>query len=131
MKRRLEIARGLLHSPRVIFLDEPTLGLDVNASIAIRNYIRHWVKGTPGRTVLLTTHYMAEADTLCDRVAIIDQGRILACDTPKNLRRLVKGSAVFTISTSSFQGHEGIAALTGVRGYDGRWQCQDALLPGR
>jgi len=118
-RQKMNVVRGFVTNPDLIFLDEPTLGLDVNASITIRNYIRHWVKDTPGRTVLLTTHYMAEADSLCDRVAIIDRGRILAIDTPRNLRRLVEGSSVFTISTSPFQGHEGIGAMAGVRGYEG------------
>ncbi|HVO77564.1 MAG TPA: ABC transporter ATP-binding protein, partial [Methanomassiliicoccales archaeon] len=118
-RQKMNVVRGFVTNPDLIFLDEPTLGLDVNASIAIRNYIRHWVKDTPGRTVLLTTHYMAEADSLCDRVAIIDKGKILACDTPRNLRRLVRGSAVFTVSTSSFPGYDGIGVLAGVRGYEG------------
>ena len=118
-RQKMNVVRGFVTNPDLIFLDEPTLGLDVNASIAIRNYIRHWVKDTTGKTVLLTTHYMAEADSLCDRVAIIDQGKILACDTPKNLRHLVRGTAVFTVSVSSFHGHEGIAILPGVRGYEG------------
>ncbi len=118
-RQKMNVVRGFVTNPDLIFLDEPTLGLDVNASIAIRNYIRHWVKDTPGRTVLLTTHYMAEADTMCDRVAVIDRGRILACDTPRNLRRLVGGSSVFTVSTSPFPGYEDIGVLTGVKGYEG------------
>jgi ABC-2 type transport system ATP-binding protein len=118
-RQKMNVVRGFVTNPDLIFLDEPTLGLDVNASITIRNYIRRWVKGQSGKTVLLTTHYMAEADSLCDRVAVIDRGRILACDTPRNLRRLVHGSSVFTVSTSAFSGHEGLSALAGVKGFEG------------
>ncbi|MCU0861935.1 MAG: ABC transporter ATP-binding protein, partial [Methanomassiliicoccales archaeon] len=79
-RQKMNVIRGFVTDPDLIFLDEPTLGLDVNASFTIRSYIRDWVKGQKGKTVLLTTHYMMEAEELCDRVAIIDQGRVLACD---------------------------------------------------
>ncbi len=85
-RQKMNVVRGFVTDPDLIFLDEPTLGLDVNASFIIRDYIRRWVKDQEGKTVLLTTHYMLEADELCDRVAIIDRGRILACDTPANLK---------------------------------------------
>ena len=92
MKRRLEIARGILHKPKVLFLDEPTLGLDVHT----RRKIWRYVEGlrNEGVTVFMTTHYMEEADRLCDRVAIIDRGRIVAIDTPSNLKRMVGGDVV-------------------------------------
>ena len=84
MKQRLLIARALLHEPRVIFLDEPTRGLDPNIARGIRAFIGELAQ--QGVTVFLTTHYMEEADQLSDRVAIIDQGRIVALDTPARLK---------------------------------------------
>jgi ABC-2 type transport system ATP-binding protein len=87
MKRRLEIARGLLHSPRVLFLDEPTVGLDPQTRAAIWRYIRQ-LKDTEDITIFLTTHYMEEAE-YCDRIAIIDHGEIVVLDTPENLKASV------------------------------------------
>ncbi|MBO2454078.1 ATP-binding cassette domain-containing protein [Actinomadura barringtoniae] len=84
MKRRLEIARGLLHSPRVLFLDEPTVGLDPQTRSSIWNYIRQ-LKETEEITIFLTTHYMDEAEH-CSRIAIMDQGGIVALDTPEALK---------------------------------------------
>jgi ABC-2 type transport system ATP-binding protein len=84
MKRRLEIARGLLHSPRVLFLDEPTIGLDPQTRAAIWNYIKQ-LKDTEDITIFLTTHYMEEAE-YCDRIAIIDHGEIVVLDTPEKLK---------------------------------------------
>ena len=84
MKQRLLIARALLHQPRVLFLDEPTRGLDPGVAREIRSIIAELAKG--GVTVFLTTHYMEEADRLSDRVAIINQGKIVAIDTPENLK---------------------------------------------
>ena len=78
----MNFCRGFITDPKILFLDEPTLGLDVTAARRIRAFIREWMKEEPGRTLLLTTHYMAEADELCDRLAIIDRGKVLACDTP-------------------------------------------------
>ncbi|ADB58339.1 daunorubicin resistance protein DrrA family ABC transporter ATP-binding protein [Archaeoglobus profundus] len=92
MKRKLEIARGILHKPKVLFLDEPTLGLDVHTRRKIWKHIEELRK--EGVTVFITTHYMEEADRLCDRVAIIDRGRIVAIDTPSNLKRMVGGDVV-------------------------------------
>jgi len=85
MRRRLEIARGLLHSPEVLFLDEPTLGLDPSSRKTIWEYIKK-IKNENNTTIILTTHYMEEADFLSDRVAIIDYGKIVALDTSKNLK---------------------------------------------
>ena len=87
LRQRLNLARGLLTDPEVLFLDEPTVGLDVEAARHLRSYVRRWMSEDDGRTILLTTHYLAEADELCDRVAIISGGRILACDTPAALRK--------------------------------------------
>lgn len=85
MKRRLEVARGLLHTPKVLFLDEPTLGLDPQTRSRIWEYLRA-LAAKDGTTVFMTTHYMDEAEN-CDRVAIIDQGRIVALDTPTSLKK--------------------------------------------
>ncbi|HTR96488.1 MAG TPA: ABC transporter ATP-binding protein [Candidatus Acidoferrales bacterium] len=90
-RQRMNFARGFVSDPEIMFLDEPTLGMDVNAARRLREFVLDWVRARAGRTVLLTTHYMAEADQMCDRVAIIDRGRVLACDTPAALRRSVQG----------------------------------------
>ena len=92
MKRRLEIARGLLHRPRVLFLDEPTIGLDPQTRSHIWEYLNR-VRESEGTTLFLTTHYMDEAEQ-CDRIAIIDHGEIIALDTPENLKGLVGGDVV-------------------------------------
>ena len=93
MRRRLEIARGLLHHPAVLFLDEPTLGLDPQTRNHLWTYIEALAK-EKGITIILTTHYMEEADRLCNRVAIIDHGRIIAIDTPENLKDGLGGDLV-------------------------------------
>ncbi len=93
MRRRLEIARGLLHKPKVMFLDEPTLGLDPASRETMWEYIQHLVSEEK-MTVILTTHYMEEADMLCDRIAIIDKGKIVALDTPMGLKAALGGDIV-------------------------------------
>lgn len=93
MKRRLEIARGLLHEPDVLFLDEPTLGLDPQTRAGIWEYIEKLNK-VKGITIILTTHYMDEADKVCSKVAIIDHGRIIAVDTPENLKNTLGGDVI-------------------------------------
>jgi ABC-2 type transport system ATP-binding protein len=103
MKRRLEIARGLMHYPRVLFLDEPTLGLDPQTRNRIWEYIQE-LQRREGTTIFLTTHYMDEAEH-ADRIAIIDYGRIVALDIPDNLRGMVGGD-VITVKTSD----DGLAA---------------------
>lgn len=85
MKQRLHLAKALIHEPDVVILDEPTIGLDPDAAVQLRKIVRSLV---PEKTVLLTTHYLAEADELCDRIAIIDGGRIVAEDTPSGIKRL-------------------------------------------
>jgi ABC-2 type transport system ATP-binding protein len=102
-KQRLNLARGLLNNPKVLFLDEPTLGLDVLTSKKMRGYIVDWAKKERKGTVLLTTHYMAEADEMCDRVAIIDRGRILVCDSPLTLKENLKENVIMRIEVSSVQ----------------------------
>ena len=93
MKRRLEIARALIHYPKVLFLDEPTIGLDPQTRVNIWEYIVKLAK-RENITIFLTTHYMEEADFLCNRVAIIDEGKIIAIDSPENLKRKIGGDAL-------------------------------------
>jgi len=93
MRRRLEIARGLLHHPKVLFLDEPTLGLDPQTRNHLWQYIATLAQ-EKGITIILTTHYMEEADRLCNRIAIIDHGKIIALDTPANLKDGIGGDVV-------------------------------------
>jgi len=100
LRQKMNIARGFLTDPKVLFLDEPTLGLDVEASRDARAYIRRWVNDDATRAVLLTTHYMVEAEELCDRVAIINAGRVLACDTPAALKRRLQRDAIFHLETT-------------------------------
>jgi ABC-2 type transport system ATP-binding protein len=93
MRRRLELARGLLHEPKILFLDEPTLGLDPQTREHLWGYIKKLSKEKKV-TIIITTHYMEEADLLCDRLAIIDHGRIVALDTPRNLKKSMGGDIV-------------------------------------
>ena len=93
MRRRLEIARGLLHKPKVIFLDEPTLGLDPSSRETMWGYIQRLVKEEK-ITIILTTHYMEEADLLCDRIGIIDRGKIIALDSPLRLKESLGGAII-------------------------------------
>jgi ABC-2 type transport system ATP-binding protein len=93
MRRRIELARGLLHRPSILFLDEPTLGLDPQTRAHIWEYIVS-LKRSYGMTVLVTTHYMDEADQLCDRIAIIDHGEIAALGTPRELKASLGGDLV-------------------------------------
>jgi ABC-2 type transport system ATP-binding protein len=93
MRRRLEIARGLMHNPRVLFLDEPTLGLDPQTRTHIWEYIERLVR-EQRISIIVTTHYMDEADRLCDHIAIIDHGRIVVLDSPENLKRMLGGDII-------------------------------------
>jgi len=102
MKRRLEIARGLLHNPRILFLDEPTLGLDPQTRNHIWNFIRE-INKKEGMTVFFTTHYMDEAEKIADRIAIIDHGKIVALGTPGELK----------IRTSTNSLEDAFLAMTG------------------
>ncbi|HUK47992.1 MAG TPA: ATP-binding cassette domain-containing protein [Terriglobales bacterium] len=93
MRRRLEIARGLVHSPSIFFLDEPTTGLDPVSRVAVWEMLMN-IKNQRQLTILITTHYMDEADRLCDRIAIVDHGKLVALDTPPALKASVPGSNV-------------------------------------
>ncbi|MBI5460227.1 ATP-binding cassette domain-containing protein [Methanobacterium sp.] len=100
MRRRLEIARSLIHYPKVLFLDEPTIGLDPQSRDHIWNYIKD-LKKRENITIILTTHYMEEADKLCDRIAIIDRSRIIALDTPQNLKSELEGETIIIESSDN------------------------------
>lgn len=93
MRRRLEIARGLVHSPKIFFLDEPTTGLDPVSRVAVWEMLTN-IKSQRQLTILITTHYMDEADRLCDRIAIVDHGKLVALDSPTALKASVPGSNV-------------------------------------
>ncbi len=94
MRRRLEIARAMLHVPRILFLDEPTLGLDPQTRIHIWDYIKR-LKDEHGVTIFLTTHYMEEAEILCNRVAIIDRGKIIALGSPDELKSIIGNDIIY------------------------------------
>ncbi len=96
MRRRLEIARGLVHSPRIFFLDEPTTGLDPVSRVAVWEMLTN-IKKNRQLTILITTHYMDEADRLCDRIAIVDHGKLVALDSPAALKASVPGSNVIEV----------------------------------
>jgi len=113
-KQRLNLARGFINEPKVLFLDEPTLGLDVINAKHVRKYVKDWVRSDESRAVLLTTHYMAEAEEICDRIAIIYNGSIVACETPQVLKTsMAKDTSVqIEVRNSSsrlnFKGLEGV-----------------------
>jgi ABC-2 type transport system ATP-binding protein len=120
MRQKMNMVRGFMTDPDIIFLDEPTLGLDVQTSRHIRAFVKEWVREKPSRTVLLTTHYMMEADELCDRIAIIDNGTVLACDTPLNLKRMVKRESVVKLEASGLKDGFDLSTVKGVHGTDMR-----------
>jgi len=115
MRRRLEIARGLVHEPRIFFLDEPTTGLDPVSRVAVWEMLRK-IKGQRDLTVLLTTHYMDEADKLCDRIAIVDHGKLMALDSPMKLKADIPGENTLEVSFADAPADWGdrLRALPGV-----------------
>jgi ABC-2 type transport system ATP-binding protein len=123
MAQRLMVARSIFHRPAVLFMDEPTAGLDPQSRLALWEILRE-LNGE-GQTIVLTTHYMEEADQLCNRVAIMDHGRILALDTPKALKATVKADTILTIKASGDQAafaallERELAGVTLVREVDG------------
>jgi ABC-2 type transport system ATP-binding protein len=123
-RQKMNFCRGFITDPKILFLDEPTLGLDVTSARAIRAFVREWMKERPDRTMLLTTHYMAEADELCDRLAIIDRGRVLACDTPANLKRRVQKYPLYELTLAP-----GAADWGGVGALPGVHQVTSATTP--
>jgi ABC-2 type transport system ATP-binding protein len=100
MRRRLEIARGLVHEPKIFFLDEPTTGLDPVSRVAVWEMLSR-LKRERDLTILVTTHYMDEADKLCDRIAIVDHGKLMALDSPLKLKASIPGKNVIEVSFSS------------------------------
>ena len=100
MRRRLEIARGLVHEPKIFFLDEPTTGLDPVSRVAVWEMLAR-LKRERDLTILLTTHYMDEADKLCDRIAIVDHGKLVALDSPLKLKASVPGKNILEVSFAS------------------------------
>ncbi|MFP3229001.1 MAG: ATP-binding cassette domain-containing protein [Nitrososphaeria archaeon] len=119
MRRRLELAMGLINSPRILFLDEPTLGLDVQTRAAIWSYIRR-LKDEYGMTILFTTHYMEEADLYATRIAIMDRGRIVKVGTPRELKDSIGGDVV-TLNVDSMAAAKEVLRSAGIdaREYDG------------
>ncbi len=115
MKQRLHIAKGLINDPEVIFMDEPTIGLDPQASRDTRNLIKDLLAS--GKTILMTTHYMFEADDLCDRLAVINKGRIVAMDTPRGLKSLMKDTCVVEVEGFGLTDKdvESLRSIPGVR----------------
>jgi ABC-2 type transport system ATP-binding protein len=122
MKRRLEIARGLLHTPRVLFLDEPTIGLDPQTRRSLWDHIVR-LRREADVTIFMTTHYMEEAE-VCDRIGIIDHGRVVALDTPDALKRAVGGDVV-TIATDD---PDGLVAHLAADGVEGRRHGRTVLV---
>jgi ABC-2 type transport system ATP-binding protein len=114
MRQKMNLIRGLITNPRILFLDEPTVALDVGAARDVRDEVRRWMAEDPSRTVILTTHYMMEADELCDRVAIVNRGRIVAEGTPAELKRRVQQDAIVDLQLSP-----GSRLLDALRGIDG------------
>ena len=104
MRRRLEIARGLVHEPKIFFLDEPTTGLDPVSRVAVWEMLVR-LKTERDLTILVTTHYMDEADKLCDRIAIVDHGKLVALDSPLKLKASIPGKNILEVSFSSVPGN--------------------------
>jgi ABC-2 type transport system ATP-binding protein len=133
MRRRLEIARGLVHSPKIMFLDEPTTGLDPVSRTAVWEMISK-LKASAGLTILLTTHYMDEADNLCDRIAIVDHGQLVALDTPINLKDSVPSVDIVEAEfenppadwNAMLQKLDGVAS---VAEHDGHWHISTTNGP--
>jgi ABC-2 type transport system ATP-binding protein len=137
MAQRLMVARAIFHRPSVLFLDEPTAGLDPQSRLALWDLLGELHRD--GQTILLTTHYMEEADRLCERVAIMDHGRILALDTPAALKQSIGADTVVTVKTAGDPGRlaellsRDVAGVTRTRGVDGGLQLHmqggDRLVP--
>jgi ABC-2 type transport system ATP-binding protein len=121
MRRRLEIARGLIHKPRILFLDEPTLGLDPASRKAVWSHIRE-LRATHNTTIILTTHYMEEADSLADRIGIINRGRIIELGTPDALKRKVGRDLVFVTGALDEAAVRALPFVQSVEREDGRYK---------
>ena len=101
MRQKMNLIRGLMTDPRVLFLDEPTVALDVGAARDVRQEVRRWMQEDRSRTVILTTHYMQEADELCDRIAIVNRGRIVAEGRPDELKRMVQEDVIVDLQLAA------------------------------
>ena len=121
MRRRLEIARGLIHKPRILFLDEPTLGLDPASRKAVWSHIRE-LRATHNTTIILTTHYMEEADSLADRIGIINRGRIIELGTPDALKRKVGRDLVFVTGALNADAVRALPFVQSVEREGGRYK---------
>jgi ABC-2 type transport system ATP-binding protein len=126
LRQKMNFCRGFVTNPKILFLDEPTLGLDVTAARTVRRFVRDWMDERPDRTMLLTTHYMHEADELCDRIAIIHRGKVLACDTPANLKRRVQRYPIFELALVARPGTNGWHELSRLPGVH---QCTSVEKP--
>jgi len=126
MAQRLMVARAILHRPSVLFLDEPTAGLDPQSRIALWEILGEL--HDEGQTILLTTHYMEEADSLCDRLAIMDHGRILALDTPRDLKESVGADSIVTVSANGDLVALGALLVDKVNGATGSKQVDNTVL---
>ena len=129
MRRRLEIARGLIHNPRIFFLDEPTTGLDPVSRVAVWEMLDK-LRTSMKLTILITTHYMDEADNLCDRIAIIDHGKLVALDTPLGLKSSVPGSSVIEVQfgKNHVDRKTQLEQLAGVSGVESRGSGEYRLM---
>jgi ABC-2 type transport system ATP-binding protein len=137
MAQRLMVARAIFHRPAVLFLDEPTAGLDPQSRLALWDTLREL--NADGQTIMLTTHYMEEADQLCGRVAIMDRGRILALDTPAALKQQIDADTIVTVTASGDQDElaraltDAVPGVTRTRPIDGGVELhvkgKDRLLP--
>ena len=112
MRQKMNFVRGFLTEPEILFLDEPTLGLDVQTAHTLRGFVSNWLAEHRDRTILLTTHAMHEADELCGRVAIIDKGRILACDAPATLKRELQRDAIFRLRIADLADARGVVGTS-------------------
>ncbi|MDD4903649.1 MAG: ABC transporter ATP-binding protein [Candidatus Bipolaricaulis sp.] len=127
MRQKMNFVRGFLTEPEILFLDEPTLGLDVQTARSLRGFVSNWLVEHPDRTILLTTHAMHEADELCGRVAIIDKGRILACDAPANLKRALKREAIVRLRIGGLEDvRPVVAGVPGVSRFT-QTACDDSV----
>jgi ABC-2 type transport system ATP-binding protein len=126
MAQRLIIARALMHDPRVLFLDEPTTGLDPQSRLFLWDQME--ALKARGVTLLLTTHDMAEADRLCDRIAIVDHGKVIASDTPRGLRRVLPGAEGLELTLAAAQDPSAALSVLGEvavePGHDGEWRAR-------
>mgnify|MGYP006269181483 CR=1 FL=1 len=133
MRRRVEIARGLVHEPRIFFLDEPTTGLDPVSRVHVWEMLKR-IKQERSLTVLITTHYMDEADRLCDHIAIVDHGELKALDSPVRLKASIPGQNVLEVSFDTIPGnwHERLEALPhvdAITDHDGVWRLNSGNGP--